>query len=1089
LLPAIDRRTPPTTMLSLIGRLPRGFDGYWEQADRIILGNFAKRWQYALPLILVGVTLGASDAPPPSTAPYEPDDASIPLLPTGISDYDVWVTSKLAYTWKQNGVPTVLYRGHFELRMGQRRLRSDEAVIWITNCEYQGRPFIKLDVFLWQNAEIRETLGTISTAPVFLVTVQTFGRVELGADATSMESQADTSLYKNAVDTRHLIDVQEAAVAEASPAPAPAEGKVTPAEKAALAQLTMPAKTPSKKGIRPGEEPSPMQVKGVDNRLGIGGLPKGPKRVTYRGRELQIDSKKGIVTAAGDVYVSQAGDGPGDLLEIKANAAVLFLAEGVTGGGLGSLMGEGAGGGKKSTTKQGGEQIKLEEAGRDDGTGMGAKTPTQTISEMVKGAYLEGDVVLSRGDRMIRASQIYYDFENNRALILDAVMRIVEQDRGVPILVRAQTVRQLSSTEYVATHAKITSSEFYTPYYHIGADRVYIRDQTARDSSGHVVGLTAGSYEMYNSTFNVGGVPVAYWPYTKGEFKQGEMTLRSLRVGYASDFGATFETKWYLFNLLGMEQPKGYDAWLNLDYYTKRGPGVGINVDYKRDNYYGLFRSYFIYDQGEDDLGPWGDTKPPDETRGRATWRHRQYLPKDWELTLEASYISDAGFLQEYEEKEFFEGKDQETLMYLEKRNGHWAFTALAQWRVMDFLTQTEHLPDLGFYMIGQDIGGVATAFSESHAGLVRYLPDNRRIFDTNRYNDNTDRSPVTPRFDERGELNLPLTLGPVKVVPFTTLRGSYWSSTPTYAEWDDISGAAWRGFVNYGAKASTYFSRAYPDVQSRLFDINGIKHIIEPEAAGWMAHQNLTSMDLYPFDQGIETVDAFGGGAGGIKQRWQTKRGGPGQWRIVDLLTWDLSVGAFQSSDGRPDQITHGQTYMSRPEDSIIANYVNSNLNYRLSDTTAFLWDFNWDMDRDRVGTTDVSIAVERLPRLGYFIGWRYIDVTESNLFGGGANYQLNEKHTVALRAYYDLEEGRMAEWTFTLLRRLPRWYVALTFGYDAVEDDWSITAAMWPEGLPEATFGSRKYTGLAYTTGIRPQESRAGLPAPTPTPPVEGE
>ena len=32
----------------------------------------------------------------------------------------------------------------------------------------------------------------------------------------------------------------------------------------------------------------------------------------------------------------------------------------------------------------------------------------------------------------------------------------------------------------------------------------------------------------------------------------------------------------------------------------------------------------------------------------------------------------------------------------------NWAFTTLVQWRLLDFLTQTEHLPDFGFYWIGE---------------------------------------------------------------------------------------------------------------------------------------------------------------------------------------------------------------------------------------------------------------------------------------------------------------------------------------------------------------------------------------------------
>jgi len=1020
------------------------------------LDTIRQRCLHALTSLMGMLLLCAGATQHPTTAPYEMDDPSRPLLPTGISESDVEMEGKFAYTWQQDGVSTVMYRGRFELFMERRRLSADEAVIWLSTGHYKGRRYQILDVFLWQNAEIREPGGTVSTSPVFLLKVQTFGKVLLQADATSLEPQGNTPLYEQASDTRKLIEAREAAIDQL----VPEQAKDKP---------------------HPGEEPSPIQIKSADGRAMLPVLDKGPKRVSYRSKELEVNVKKGIVIAIGDVYLTQTGGGPADLLEIYADAAVLFLAEGMIQQSEELLGNVGAEAAEKGGARSRGEGIGQEEADRDDGTlATEPKTPTAAASGMVQGAYLEGDVVLSRGERMIRASQLYYDFQNNRALILDAVMRAMAPERGVPVYVRAERVRQLSTTEYAATQAKITSSEFHTPHYHIGAERVYLRDRTTRDSSGQIVGLGAGTYEMHDPTFNIGGVPVAYWPYTEGDFKLSETSLRSVRAGYSDDFGATFETKWYMFNLLGMRQPEGYDAWLNLDYYTKRGPGVGINLDYERDDYYGLFRSYYIYDKGEDDLGPFRDEDPSTEHRGRITWRHRQYLPKDWELTLEASYISDPGFLEEYETSEFFEGKEQETLIYAKKQKDHWAFTALAQWRVLDFLTQTEHLPDFGFHLLGQDVGGIATAFSESHAGIVRYRPDNRRLFDRHRFDDNTEKSDLTPRVDERAEIDVPVPLGPVKFVPFSTARGSFWDSGPT-----EEGGSLWRGYLNYGARAGTYLSRVYPDVTSRLFDINGIKHIIKPDVAFWFAHSNLSSMDLYPFDQGVETIDDFDGVTVGLRQRWQTKRGGPGRWRIVDLLTFDLEVGAFQ--DGRSDEFTHGDTFMSRPENSITANYINGNLNYRLSDTTAFLWDFNWDMDGGEMDVTNVSIAVERSPRLSYFFGWRYIRETDSNLLGLGANYRLNAKHTLAFRTYYDIEVGRAADWAVTVVRKLPRWYLALSLGYDGVKEDWNISLAAWPEGLPEATLGTRRFTGLARTTGIRPQKASGSLPPATPTPPVQ--
>ena len=98
------------------------------------------------------------------------------------------------------------------------------------------------------------------------------------------------------------------------------------------------------------------------------------------------------------------------------------------------------------------------------------------------------------------------------------------------------------------------------------------------------------------------------------------------------------ETRWYLFNLLGLEQPEGFDATLKLDYFTDRGPGFGIDMDYERKDYFGLFRGYYIHDDGEDDLGdvrggpPDHRDRSSDRPAGAARW-YPVHLPwKDYSL-------------------------------------------------------------------------------------------------------------------------------------------------------------------------------------------------------------------------------------------------------------------------------------------------------------------------------------------------------------------------------------------------------------------------------------------------------------------------
>ena len=60
-------------------------------------------------------------------------------------------------------------------------------------------------------------------------------------------------------------------------------------------------------------------------------------------------------------------------------------------------------------------------------------------------------------------------------------------------------------------------------------------------------------------------------------------------------------------------------------------------------------------------------------------------------------------------------------LLYLKKQQDNWAFTALLQTRLMDFLTQTERYPDLAYFKIGEPIGDRVTWYTENRLGMVRY--------------------------------------------------------------------------------------------------------------------------------------------------------------------------------------------------------------------------------------------------------------------------------------------------------------------------------------------------------------------------------
>lgn len=1011
---------------------------------------------------VIGMTLMATAAPLWAQSPFLVEQSKIsPLLPPGISDFDLELFGKLAYTWRgDDGWEVAEVLGDFSARMGEYKLSSRDAVIWFRHAKWQDRPYLDVQLFLWQDAEIIQPAGTVETGPALFVTLRTFGKLLLNADGRADESDADADFYSEASRVRALTAATPPPAADASDVPV----SVAPDEQ----QL---------RALRVIKPPKLVQfnVSPTDGQI------------IY-----ETIGDQAVVIAMNDVVVTQgAPSQSGEFLELRADAAVIYLNRDQVGGTLPGMIG-----GEKERSRETTKPVERGPAGGAPIIGGEKKDSDRdderAAAQWAEAVYLEGDVLLTRGHRMIRATKLYYDLKEDKALILDVVTRAVEPQRGLPIYVRADEARQLSATQYEARHAQITTSEFHTPHVAIGADRVILTDRTPRDAAGDVIGVQAGTYKAYHTTLNLEGLPIAYWPFSAGDFSQDRMAFRNAKIGYNGALGTTIETRWYLFNLLGLEPPQGYDATLLMDYFTDRGPATGIDMDYEQENHYGLLRSYYLHDDGRDKFGGERGTITPDhDNRGRITWRHRQFLPKDWELTLEASYLSDDNFLEAWERSEFENGKDQETLLYLVKRQDNWQFSTLANWRINEFQTQTEHLPDNVFSLIGEPLGEVATLYSESRAGVVRYRPDDRRAFNGQNRWDNTGETGSVLRADSREELQFPLPeLGPLKLTPYVAGRASAYDDGPS--GWDDDAGSGGFGrvFGSYGLKGNTVFSKADDTIESEFLNLHRMRHIVKPDFAVWNAHANRNPYEMTPFDSGIEDIDDFYGGVTGLRQKFQTQRGGPGRWRTVDWIVFDVEAGFFGNKEKsqevsnvvykknrpieayRPPMQTnrsHGDYIASRPEDSISSSFLATNFQYRLSDSTMLIHDSVYDWNRGNMGTNNITLAVERLPRLSYFVGWRYIHDTDSNLLALGGNYKLSEKHTVAVRELYDIDEGRNYSTELIYIRRWPRWHTAIALDWDRAVDNYGVNFSVWPEGAPRMGVGSKRYTGLADSVGLQ--------------------
>jgi hypothetical protein len=783
-----------------------------------------------------------------------------------------------------------------------------------------------------------------------------------------------------------------------------------------------------------------------------------------------------VVTVSGRFYLWQRQSAD-NLLEFQADSAVLFFESG-----------------QFETTRK--------EGGRDMAQGR------------IGSAYLRGNIVMTEGRRTIRADEIYYDFMKKQAVVVNVSMRMFDEGRGLPIYLSAQRLRQVSDSLFQAEKVTLTSSEFYLPQVSVNASRIVVmKDETAQQRAEAMeraqrAGTSQAAEEknddasryvgtMYKTDMKYYNTKLFGWPKLRSRFIRPDIPLSRASIGNDSEFGTALETRWHLFRMLGLKEPAGMDTELAADYFSKRGPGGGVEGEYEFDHSYGNFIGYIIKDRGRDDLGRTDDRKNLDSgqgLRGRLGFRHREYLPDDWQATVELGYLSDRNFYEWMYRDEFYTDKGQETLIHLKQQRDNWAFTILAKARINDFETMTEEQPTVEYHRTGQSFWDhQLTWYSDSRISRLR-----------DRYDEDLTVAHPSQDFytfgSTRNEVDWPFMLGTAKFSPF--VAGTY--AYEDQSGYDLALSGEDKGTRNNtamlgegGVRASTMFWKEYPMLRSRLWDIDGIRHIVTPHLEAVMYEET---------EAGIAQRDMVNLG---LSQRWQTHRGEGENRRIVDWLrldvdsTWvsdtaDSDIGAPMSAGNYAKYGPYGATgagstygpggfifnnasipvFLRRHDRyfGIVRDTVNTDAEWRLSDTTSVLGDMNYDTRSGNVQQLDVGLARYVYPDLSLYLGSRYlrpiiIDTVEdgktiheegSHSVVAAATYQLGQRYWVTFSQEYNFDFGKNVSSNLGIIRQYHRLFYSLEFSIDDSLKRKGVMFSVWPQGVKELSFGSRRYTGL---------------------------
>ena len=730
--------------------------------------------------------------------------------------------------------------------------------------------------------------------------------------------------------------------------------------------------------------------------------------------------------------------------------------------------------------------------------------------------YLEGNIEFRQARTRGLAERMYYNVAEQNGVILEGELfgEVSQRNRNgledfrTPFRLKGQVLQQLSPTRFQANNAAFTTSQLGVPQYWIESETLTLDTgntslldsfRNAQSGSGPTMPDTL-RVSSENTQLFVGGVPIFRWPSFSTDLASNpSLYLDRISVGSDSVFGTQVMTRWNNFQLFGIT-PRPNTRWTtNVDWLSERGLGFGTDLDFQRDDFFGIpasnvgyFHSWFINDNGLDNLGFDRRDVPLEEGfRDRIRWQQRIRTVDNLEITGEFGHLSDRNMQEQYYEREWDQEKDQETRLEIKQYNGGSSLSVSGSAQVNDFFTQTEWLPRLDHYDLGRSLfGDRFTLYGHSQVGYGRLRPGDAPTnpIDSMKFDPLAwEVAAQGVRAVTRQEIDLPLQLGAFKVVPYALGEAAHWQED---LEQNDVT----RLLGQAGVRASVPFWRADPSIRNELFNLNGIAHKLVLESDFFLADasEDYLNLPLYdPLDDdAVEffrrrfLFDTFGLGMGDnvplkfdertfafrsgmqryvtapsteiaddlmmlnlrLRQRIQTKRGAAGQERTVDWFTFDVEGSFFP----RADRDNFGQEIGPLQYDT----------KWFIGDRTSILSDGYFDFFGDGLRTISLGMALSRPGQSEYYLGVRSIEgPISSNVLTGRLKNRLSEKWILDYGGTVDFGSTGNIGHSARIIRIGESVLVGLGAYYDASRDNLGFRFYIWPRFVPsrDATIGGR--------------------------------
>jgi LPS-assembly protein len=581
---------------------------------------------------------------------------------------------------------------------------------------------------------------------------------------------------------------------------------------------------------------------------------------------------------------------------------------------------------------------------------------------------------------------------------------------------------------YTATNAVITTDNYENPAFKIRARRLT---------------FTPGqSVEAWGAILLLGDVPVFYFPYYKRNIGKRSNNL-NFTPGYRSSHGPFLLTtyRWFWGDHL--------DGALHFDWRERRGIGTGADVHFDAGRGGDGFARYYYAD----------DQRPGRDSQGRAINRERQRLGFSYAATIRTNlgakavvaYQTDPFIIRDFFESEYRRNVQPKTFVELEQLWPNYSLNLYVQPRLNDFFETVERLPDLRLTGLRQQIGGTPLYYeSESTVGYYqrKFADDHLPYF-------------AAGRADTYHQVVLPHTFfGWLTVTPRVGGRYTYYSEADGPGAMTDEQH---RAVFNTGAEVSTKASQLWAGVRSRFWDLDGVRHIIQPSVNYVFVpapnrrppslpqfDYEVPSLRLLPIEfpeyNAIDAIDTQNVLRFTLLNRLQTKRA----LGIENVVNWALYMD--WRLNPRRDQTTFSDFY--------------SDLSVRPRS-----WMTLQSMTRFGI---EEGVLRESLHRLivrpnnvwSVSLGHRYLRPEPSfgredgnNLISSSIYYRLNENWGVRASHFLEARDGTIEEQFYTVYRDLRSLTSALTFRVRESRtgsDDFTVAVTFSLKAFPRYGMGS---------------------------------